>query len=309
MGLVLSAAVAGIVVFLAAAVNGDEPVIWFSTQESFTATAGPYAGQEITDGDLLATTGEVIAKNDYLVRNFSPEPPPPNYGLDAIHVRSSGEILFSLEGGFWDEQLAVQVGPGDVLSDTGAILMTNPQLLKNFHPMPPVLADYALDALHRATSSEMWFSIGENFYDETLGTTVGDGDLLSDAGTIVRTNSDLLKNFHPMPPVLADYGLDAVHRASSRELWFSVKESFFDETLGVTITGGDLLSDTGTLVKRNRDLLAPFFGGAGNVPEDYGLDAVWVVPEPATMGLWALGVGLWVRRRRSTVLSPRPSGF
>ena len=68
--------------------------------------------------------------------------------------------------------------------------------------------------------------------------------LLSDRGAIVRTNSELLQNFNPMPsPDPPDYGLDAVHRATSDEIWFSIEQPFWDELLGVSVGHGDLLSD------------------------------------------------------------------
>ena len=224
-----------VIAFTRTAVRAQVPVIYFSTETSFTATAGPHAGQRISDGDLLSTTGVVVARNADLIRNFGPMPVVPDFGLDGVFVRRSGEILFSLEGGFWDEK---------------------------------------------------------------LGTWVRHGDLLSDSGAIVKTNAQLLSNFHPMPSPDPDYGLDAVHLVGGSDIWFSIEESFWDELLGTWISQGDLLSTQGSIVQTNAQLLAAFFGGAGNVPEDFGLDAAWLVPEPATFVLLTFGGLVWLRRRR-----------
>lgn len=290
----------GTVLLSTVAANAVEPVIYFSTEESFTATAGPHAGQVISHGDLLSTTGRVIARNSHLIRNFGPMPPPPDYGLDGVYLRPSGEILFSIEDTFWDEGLSTWVKHGDLLSDIGVILQTNPQLLRNFGPMPSPDPDYGLDALDERSANEIWFSIEEGFWDEVLGTNVRHGDLLSDLGSIIMTNAQLLINFFPMPAPNPDYGLDAVHAFGSGAIWFSIEDTFWDEVRGTWIQHGDLLSTgpTGTVIKTNAQLLAAFFGGAGNVTQDYGLDAVWVVPEPATMGLVTLCVLALLRKKK-----------
>ena len=206
-------AVLGTVAFSIAPALAQQPIVYFSTEESFTATAGPHAGQVISHGDLLSNAGEVIARNAYLIRNFGPMPIAPDMGLDGVYVRSSGEILFSIEDRFWDENLSTWVGHGDLLSDSGVILQTNPQLLRNFGPMP-VVGDFGLDAIHELANQEVEFSIENTFWDEGLATNVGHGDLLSDTGSIVKTYAQLLANFGPMPSP-TDYGLDAVHRPGS----------------------------------------------------------------------------------------------
>jgi hypothetical protein len=275
--------------------NANSSLIYFSTEVSFTATAGPHAGQLISDGDLLSSDGRVIARNADLLKNFGPEPVVPDYGLDGVFVTGSGEILFSLEDGFWDEKLSIQIGHGDWLSNKGMVVKTNQQLLQNFSPMPsPGPYDYGLDAAHDLASGETWFSNEETFWDEVLGIWVSHGDLLSDTGKIILTNYALLSNFHPMPPP-PNYGLDAVHIIGKQTL-FSIEEGFWDEFLSRNVSDGDLLSADGTIVMTNAQLLAGFFGGAANVPQDYGLDAVWVVPEPITLLLFGFGA-LLLRKR------------
>ena len=292
--------VIGMILLGGVAFGATDPVIYFSTEESFTATAGPHAGQVISHGDLLSTSGDVIARNSHLIRNFNPMPVPPDYGLDGVYLRPSGEVLFSIEDRFWDESLSTWVGHGDLLSDSGVILQTNGQLLSNFGPMPSVPPyDWGLDAIHEPPPrDEVLFSIEETFWDEVLGVWVQHGDLLSDTGTIVKSNLELMTNFGPMPSVPpADYGLDGVHVFSASEIWFSIENGFWDEVLGVQVSDGDLLSIDGSVEMTNAELLAAFFGGAGSVPADYGLDAVWVVPEPTTLCLLALG-GMVLRRKR-----------
>ena len=294
------ATILGTASFWGLVANADEPIIYFSTEESFTATAGPHAGELISHGDLVSSTGDVVAKNRHLTRNFGPMPVVPDFGLDGVYVRPSGEILFSIEDDFWDETLGTAVGHGDLLSENGVIVQTNPQLLRNFGPMPSPDPDYGLDAIDERSNNETWFSIEESFYDEALMTNVGHGDLLSEIGAIIRTNPQLLINFFPMPAPDPDYGLDAVHVLGSGQIWFSIEDTFWDEVRGTWIRHGDLLSagPTGTVVKTNAELLASFFGGAGNVPRDLGLDGVWVVPEPATLSLLLIGLLMLLRRKK-----------
>jgi hypothetical protein len=283
---------------LTAAADGNGLKVYFSTEESFVATAGPHAGQLISHGDLLSMTGVVVATNAQLMSNFGPMPPPPDFGLDGVYLRASGEILFSIEDTFWDEGLSTNVQHGDLLSDTGVIVQTNQQLWSNFGPMPsPNPPDYGLDAIHEVSAAQVQFSLEGGFFDEALGTNVAHGDLLSDAGVIVKTNAQLIINFGPMPGG-GDYGLDGVHKLESGEILFSIEDTFWDEVLGIWVSQGDLLSDSGAIVLTNAQLLAAFFGGAANVPEDYGLDAIWVVPEPATISLLGLGGLLLLLKRR-----------
>ncbi len=63
-----------------------QPEIWFSVKKGFFDEK---LGQ-ITDGDLLSTTGRVVRTNAQLLRNFpnpTMSPVQLNYGLDAVHVR------------------------------------------------------------------------------------------------------------------------------------------------------------------------------------------------------------------------------
>jgi hypothetical protein len=149
-----------------------------------------------TDGDLLSERGYIVATNAYLLRNFHPmpSPAPVNYGLDAVQeIRLLNDTtarrcyLFSVEKGFFDEALGVQVGEGDLLGDWGRIVASNRDLLRNFHPMPPT-PPLGLDAVclprfnvavDAVRPPEIWFSTEQGWFDEKLGRHISDGDLLS----------------------------------------------------------------------------------------------------------------------------------
>jgi len=119
---------------------------------------------------------------------------------------------------------------------------------------------------------EIWFSTSVGFTSEVLKKTVSAGDLLSQAGRIVRSNSELTARLGIMPMV-PDLGLDAVDIAAGGEVLFSCEDGIFSETLG-PLQHGDLLSDRGRIAKTNQELTSAF------IPEpiapDVGLDAVQV---------------------------------
>ncbi|MBN1488404.1 MAG: hypothetical protein JXA69_00680 [Phycisphaerae bacterium] len=141
------------------------PVIWFSTEVHFFDER---LGVRISDGDLLSTTGRIVATNRWLLRNFRPRPTPdgtmPDLGLDAAFVprfnaRLHSEdrppvIWFSTERGFFDERLGRFVSDGDLLSTTGQIVRTNWRLMRNFREPDPaavVPPNVGLDAVHVRT--------------------------------------------------------------------------------------------------------------------------------------------------------------
>src|SRR6185436_11544308 len=62
------------------------------------------------------------------------------------------------------------------------------------------------------------------------------------------------------------------------EIWFSTENNFQDQELG-PVAAGDLLSDIGAIVFRNRDFVSRF-----DPPQqvaDYGLDALFVISDTA----------------------------
>lgn len=158
-------------------------------------------------GDLLSDRGRIIKSYSALIAPFSPMPPLPDPGLDALQVLSSGEVYFSVETDFFSQKLGRVVRRGDLLSDKGYIVKTQEELLAKFNP-PPIPKDFGLDAVYVWPGGEIWFSLEEDFQDGVLG-VIRHGDLLSDRGEIIYKNHELLRNFQPLED-LADFGLDAV---------------------------------------------------------------------------------------------------
>jgi hypothetical protein len=197
----------------------------------------------------------------------------PDLGLDAVDMLPGGEIAFSLGTSITSTTLGL-LQHGDLLSTKGRIIRRNQELLAPFGIQPPA-PDVGLDAAHVLDTGEILFSIQSNIFSEQLSATLQRGDLLSSAGTIMRSNQQLLSRFQPTNTA-SDYGLDALYVWSSGEIWFSTEDGFQDKTLG-PISGGDLLSDQGYIVFRNADLLNAF--APTNAPSDVGLDALYVVTD------------------------------
>ncbi len=170
-------------------------------QDVFSEVLGP-----LHHGDVLSDRGRVIARYADLIGPFRPMPPTPDAGLNALHVRDSSEIYFSVKTDFFSEWLGVNIRRGDLLSSAGRIVKTREQLLARFRPSGPM--DFGLDAIFVWPSGEVWFSLEEGFEDAVLG-PIGHGDLLSDQGELVWRNLDLLREFQPLED-LADFGLDAL---------------------------------------------------------------------------------------------------
>jgi len=128
---------------LDAATIGPEGQILFSTEEGFFSES---LGVMISDGDLLDERGLVFKSSSELMRNFQPiDPMPKVFGLDAAYLWPSGEVWFSITTSFTDLQVG-HVGCGDLLSDTGRVVIRNLDLLGPFAPVED-LADFGLDAL------------------------------------------------------------------------------------------------------------------------------------------------------------------
>jgi hypothetical protein len=245
--------------------------IWFSTVDYFSATTGPKGF--IEGGDLLDLSGGIVKRNADFFTSVGAMPPAPDLGLDAVDILPGGEIAFSMDSGFPSGTL----GPlqhGDLLSTRGRIIRRNQDLLAPFGIQPPV-PDVGLDAVHVLDTGEILFSIETDVFSERLGITLHRGDLLSSNGTVVRTHQQMLARFRPLNGA-KDYGLDALYLWPSGEFWFSIEEGFDDSALG-PILPGDLLSDQGYVVFRNRELLSAF--APTQSQSDFGLDALYVVTD------------------------------
>lgn len=160
-------------------------------------SASPTLGT-LREGDLLSDRGRVVKTNQQLTAAFLIQPVVPDVGLDAMHVLSSGEILFSIRTNIFSEAKGT-LRHGDVLSNSGQIVKSNQQLLAKFLPANPSM-DYGLDALYVWPNGEMWFSTATGFQDSVLG-AVSDGDLLSTEGIIVFKNAELVSEFGALQTV------------------------------------------------------------------------------------------------------------
>jgi hypothetical protein len=106
-------------------------------------------GRKISRGDLLSSRGTVVKTAGQLLERFHPVgdggTPVGELGLDAVFLWPSGEVWFSTEKGFEDSVLGPVRG-GDLLSDSGYLVLGNLDLVSAFSPLED-LADFGLDAL------------------------------------------------------------------------------------------------------------------------------------------------------------------
>ena len=246
--------------------------VWFSTSKALTSTNRSSPTNGISPGDLISNRGRVVKRNLELVGRLGVMPMVPDLGLDAVQVTRRGEILFSIPSDVWSETLG-QIRHGDLLSNRGAIVKRNPDLLAAFGG-PAAQPDAGLDAVQVMPDGEILFSIRSNVVVNPAR-TLARGDILSDRGRVFRTNRELLANFHPAV-TNRDFGLDALQILPGGEIWFSVEEGFTDNRLG-TVSAGDLLSSSGHRVFSNGQLVAAF--APADPALDYGLDALFVVTD------------------------------
>ncbi len=247
----------------------------FSTEVGFTS--GALGGISISAGDLLSEAGSLVARNRHLTRNLGFKPIAPDVGLDGIFQVGIGDRHFTTEVPEFSTSLG-GISDGDLVAESGAIVRTNEELIDAFGPMP-VVADVGLDAHHALLGNTVLFSTEEPFFSETLGVVVGSGDLLSETGSVVLNNFQLLTQFAPLDPSV-EHGLDGLflprprfNQAVNREIWFSTEVGFFDLNLGA-ISDGDILSTGGSVVRRNLELVAAF--APVEDLDNFGLDAIHV---------------------------------
>jgi hypothetical protein len=186
------------------------------------------------------------------------------------------EIWFSTANGMTSgnsEPLFRHYSGGDVLSGEGQVVRSNSELLSRLGFMPPT-PELGIDALEVQPGGEIWFSLGESMFSETLG-LLQEGDLLSERGRVVKRNQDLIAAFQfAGEPV--DLGLDAVHVLPDGEIWFSLRTAAFSDALGVTVGPGDVLSERGYIVRSANALLANF--KPDQPDSEIGLDALYAWP-------------------------------
>jgi hypothetical protein len=195
--------------------------------------------------------------NGTLVQTFSLE-------LRAAPVR---EVWFSTSSAFTATNFFApsnKLTAGDLLSSRGGVVRSNQQLVSRLGIMP-LVGNLGLDAVNVTAHGEILFSISTTQMSETLG-PLRPGDLLSDRGRVVKRNQDLLAAFQPAST--NDAGLDGVQRVEGGEILFSVQTNVALKS-GGTLSGGDILSDKGTVFRTHAQLMAQFRPADTNV--DLGL--------------------------------------
>jgi hypothetical protein len=246
--------------------------IWFSTAHGFHAGVWSPPTNQVSAGDLVSANGRLVETNANLTARLGIMPIVSDLGLDALDINPGGEVVFSLTQDDFSETLG-PLQAGDLLSAQGRIVRRNQELTRAFNVLPPV-PDAGLDAVQTQADGQIFFSIVEDLVAGT-GLKLGHGDLLSDAGLIVKRNQDLLARFQPAD-TKTDFGLDAVHVWPSGEIWFSTAASFYGQDFR-RYGPGDLLSDWGYIVFRNLELLGPF--APLEDLADFGLDALFLVSD------------------------------
>jgi len=182
------------------------------------------------------------------------------------------------------QTMSLQVQIDDGVSNKLCFFTNSSPIVNRTWPMIDVSLDqtngtfaqtYSL-RLTAAPLREIWFSTRTFFTasnDSGGGTFILSGDLISNAGRIVKRNGELYSSvgIHVPGP---DLGLDAVDILPGGEIAFSLAIGAPSDTLG-PIHHGDLLSNQRGILRRNQELLAPF--GVQPPAPDVGLDAVHIL--------------------------------
>ena len=170
------------------------------------------------------------------------------------------------------------ISAGDLLSNRGRVVKRNIDLAGRLGVMP-LVPDLGLNAVQVTRRGEILFSIPQDVWSEALG-HIQHGDLLStrgaitNLGAVVRRNQSLLAAFG-VPATQPDAGLDAVQVMPDGEILFSIQNNVVVNAT-LTLGHGDVLSDRGRVVRRNRELLANFQPTV--MDRDFGLDALQILP-------------------------------
>ena len=110
----------------------------------------------------------------------------------------------------------------------------NGELLRKLGIMPGI-PEIGIDAVDIARGGEIFFSLNDDVFSETLG-PIHHADLLSEHGKIVKRNQELLAAFKPVDAGL-DYGLDAVQIMTNGEIYFSITTNLVSPQIGMLFRG------------------------------------------------------------------------
>ena len=191
----------------------------------------------------------------------------------SIEAAPLADFWFATSSGFTPGEGADYVRGGTVLSQSGRVVRTTPQLLEAFQ-LEPLDPAPQLDALDVRPGGLTVFSLNKDVASKAQG-TLHHGDVLASDGTVYRRFGQLLSGFIFQPPT-PDLGLDALHVSEDGVVLFSVDKDAFSERLGILIRHGSLLTEKGEVLRTNASLLERFHPPAGD--HDYGLDALSVWP-------------------------------
>jgi hypothetical protein len=137
--------------------------------------------------------------------------------------------------------------------------------------------------LRAAPLTELWFTTMQGFTPNSQWTGITNpitgGDVISDLGRVVKWRADLLGQLG-LGTNVVKYGVDAFDLAPGGTGLVSLTGDATSAILGA-LQEGDLLSESGTIVKRNQDLTAKF--GLMPMVPDAGLDAVQVLDSGETL--------------------------
>src|SRR5437867_4408130 len=82
-------------------------VLFSFDQNQVSPILGP-----IQHGDLVSNRGRLVQHNQELLAAFGIMPVVPDVGLDAVHVKDDGEVLFSIRSNIFSERLGVTLQRG-----------------------------------------------------------------------------------------------------------------------------------------------------------------------------------------------------
>ncbi len=181
------------------------------------------------------------------------------------------EIWFSTEYKFTPDNLQFIGTPADILSNSGKRIKSKAELINNLNIKDPP-DNLSIDSIEVSTNGIILFSLNQSVSSDTIG-LIDEGDVVSEDGKIIFRNVTLLNKFGFMPPTPA-LGLDALQIPDNQKVLFSTRNDAFSESLGEMIQNGDILSNEGYIVKKNRDLLSVF--QPSEPDKDYGLDAFYI---------------------------------
>lgn len=201
---------------LAISGTAKKKTIVFSVNTGFYSQA---LGRQISDGDLLNNRGEIVATQHDLLAALQPKDAGANYGLDAAYIRSSSgpggapEIWFSTDRSFYSNALARQVSSGDVVSNTGEMVVSFEDLMAGFDPRGG-LRSLSLDTFmpifdDKGAVTSYVFSTNERFYSNTLKRWISGNDLIRNDGTIAMTQKEITSKYGLLIPICKDFRLDA----------------------------------------------------------------------------------------------------